>query len=1181
EIIDSVRDVLGLEHRPPRPLRDTAPRLNAFRAVAGNGPAARVADVNDPSEDGNRRVERSIAADGSVIETPDETSSHVDGEHAAPDGRVDMRDLRRFRDAWLQRCLAESDGCPPAGEIELDGAETHPKRDLNFDGCVTDCGAREHRFSRFDFNGNRVIDTDAQSLVPWKADGTAAQGRADAERMSDVGVLQAAWTGGDGAEGWTKDDVPSLLRSADVEVHADAVLDAGAARAEVQVREKDGAAIGPERTLRRRDGFAVLTVPLDATSQELELVTTATTDHGATTSVSPPFSLRYGEDRLVAVCPDLSLKASPQRLPAGGGSTSVVTVTVGKCHGREDVAGKAVSFELEPAGGGAQLEAMAPETDAEGRAQAVFTPGEDGTYTVKVSVAVEDGADPLEAELEIEVVPLVTIRYAWRQTIEEWKESGSTRWQPFDPALPDCTLPGFEYCIDDFEVGLESQTLGGVLRTGTLTGGGEQFELSETVANSAATSRASWSLSFPDGDTEDGGVLNQWFVTDPDAYTDHPVSGLRADDEAGGLRLRGLQAVGDLPYHYALFGQSTGGTVQPVEVPAAKNAYLLIPQGGRKIRFAAQPDEAVVFARTDDGFGQFQSCGRVEEDLQTQKGYYVGGPSDYIPGATEVSRKATYAPGDRPMPVGPGNLKVRYAFAATVAYAGQPVPEPVLPECTEQNPPQADFTFTPADGQTAREGRQVAFQDRSTDPENDIVERTWEFGDGGTGSGAAPHHLFQDDGTFTVTLTVEDAEGNTDTATKQVEVANEPPEASIDDATGGTDKLRITYRMLDPGHVDKQQLRYELTSGNPDFPTRQGTEHAGVWYVEYGGLPAGTYPLTLKVTDKDGESDTDHAVAVVTAESPPPPPPPVPGTFPTCDPTVTLDAEEREFLLLVNDYRADNGLPPVGVSATLTRAADRHAGDMAAEDFMEHTGSDGSSPADRAWDAGYPRTAAVGENLAESETASDALWAWRGSSTGHNENMLNPAWTAIGISRVEGSLWRWATSYGTVQDCPGATPAQQRSARSFAPTPTEGGVEPRAAEVEAGPADAQPQPRRLARSARLAAPADAGHPPTPAIALADAEPTAGKPATFTNRSRDAAGYPIAARVRFGDSDDDPQVELPPDGERTHAYPDDDWWDSYELQLEATDGEGRSGELSRWVEVEPVWPPSLYIRPSQQ
>ncbi|HET6549056.1 MAG TPA: S8 family serine peptidase, partial [Solirubrobacter sp.] len=46
EIIDSVRDVLGLEHRPPRPLRDTAPRLNAFRAVAGNGPAARVADVN-------------------------------------------------------------------------------------------------------------------------------------------------------------------------------------------------------------------------------------------------------------------------------------------------------------------------------------------------------------------------------------------------------------------------------------------------------------------------------------------------------------------------------------------------------------------------------------------------------------------------------------------------------------------------------------------------------------------------------------------------------------------------------------------------------------------------------------------------------------------------------------------------------------------------------------------------------------------------------------------------------------------------------------------------------------------------------------------------------------------------------------------------------------------------------
>src|SRR3712207_8323683 len=61
------------------------------------------------------------------------------------------------------------------------------------------------------------------------------------------------------------------------------------------------------------------------------------------------------------------------------------------------------------------------------------------------------------------------------------------------------------------------------------------------------------------------------------------------------------------------------------------------------------------------------------------------------------------------------------------------------------------------------------------------------------------------------------------------------------------------------------------------------------------------------------------------------------GSFPTCDPTVTLDAEEREFLLLVNEYRERNGVAPVGVSATLTKAADRHALDMATHEDRKST----------------------------------------------------------------------------------------------------------------------------------------------------------------------------------------------------------------------------------------------------
>ena len=56
----------------------------------------------------------------------------------------------------------------------------------------------------------------------------------------------------------------------------------------------------------------------------------------------------------------------------------------------------------------------------------------------------------------------------------------------------------------------------------------------------------------------------------------------------------------------------------------------------------------------------------------------------------------------------------------------------------------------------------------SGDPDGSVSHYTWTFGDGSTGSGPAPQHVFPEARTFGVTLTVTDDHGATATTWSQV-----------------------------------------------------------------------------------------------------------------------------------------------------------------------------------------------------------------------------------------------------------------------------------------------------------------------------------------------------------------------------------------------------------------------------
>ncbi|MDP2587143.1 MAG: PBP1A family penicillin-binding protein [bacterium] len=78
--------------------------------------------------------------------------------------------------------------------------------------------------------------------------------------------------------------------------------------------------------------------------------------------------------------------------------------------------------------------------------------------------------------------------------------------------------------------------------------------------------------------------------------------------------------------------------------------------------------------------------------------------------------------------------------------------------------PTADFS-------SAETALVTSLDASSSSDNNGIVNFSWSFGDGGAGSGKTASHTYASAGTYSVTLTVSDAAGNTATKTKSVTVA--------------------------------------------------------------------------------------------------------------------------------------------------------------------------------------------------------------------------------------------------------------------------------------------------------------------------------------------------------------------------------------------------------------------------
>jgi uncharacterized protein YkwD len=1201
--VPPVKDALEVPIRRQRPLSDIAPRVDAYMpALTTRNAARKLVDMNDVSRDGNRRIEYTRDADGALLEKIDEKFSDRPEAFTAPDGLVDMRDFRRFRDAWLLSCWSKSQpfedvNCPPKEAIALDGEPRHAKKDLNLDRCVfsldkdpdddDNCSARETDYPRFDFNGDRAISPTATNLVPLKEDGTPATHRGEAARLTDLDLLASQWTpASPNTERWQPQQLGSLMRSADLEIHADSLFDDGASSVEVSVSRPQPDPAVPLRTLKRGDGSVLVTVPLASSTDRIEVTGRASVD-GEVVEATEAVTLKYGEDRRLDLCTTgVKLHASPVSLPADGEATAKLTATVRTC-GERRRPGLPVEFGMTPAGD--DHAAVAPataKTDAKGRATTIVTAGKaTANYTITASVKLDEDR-VVTSELVLRVSPKLYIHYLWQQESLEWWEEGTTRW--IRPALPDCW--SVEYCVDHFRVQLVTSPTPPVMRrVGTLSLFGKRTVLDEDVEANIHRSETTWTLSNQDGsNARPGRQIAQWGVAVPDPDAEPPavgppweyhgydkLTGIGVDELPDEIRVKGLRELGNLGYKHTAVRQVVEGLPDnPADLPTTSSRFMLVPRHDRSaFRYSGDVDHPIVFERKQDGsIPPYHFCGSDQQLIHHEPGYWAASPSPWVIDGLDRVRKFGFTPGDRPAPTGSEFVRVRYSFAAVASYSPER-PQLVLPDCTKNEPPEADFV-PPS---RPVEGRPSVFADRSKDFENNLLSWRWVFADGKTRETRTEHdpqYFFADNGSYDVELTVTDGDGASDSETKQLLVKNAPPEAELDDAVGQAGKpVALSFRLADAGPEDKKQLRYRLVFDGQSIAPIEETVEGGPQSVTVTGLPAGTHSVTLTVTDKEGAQATDTATIKLTAQ--PPEPPPAPADKATCDNDVRLDAEEQAFFDAVNEYRIDNGLEPLeGVSPTLTTAADAHVRELAERGELDHIGRDGSNPLDRALKAGYKRVL-VGENLLRGAARGvDALWAWRASQSGHNETMLHRAWEAVGVARVSATDgWYWATTFGAVLDCPpGAPPA-----RTAGPTDARAG---RAAPTLSGSVNllaegAEPTTLTTGAGVTPSTPA-ADYPPVSAFVVAPATPEAGHRVTFRNASRDAAGTPLAAVLDTGDGSE--PVSLGPGASRTHVYAS---VGEFSAKLIAENSAGLALTATRVVQVVPNRPPILtFVGPAE-
>ena len=185
-------------------------------------------------------------------------------------------------------------------------------------------------------------------------------------------------------------------------------------------------------------------------------------------------------------------------------------------------------------------------------------------------------------------------------------------------------------------------------------------------------------------------------------------------------------------------------------------------------------------------------------------------------------------------------------------------------------PPVANFTFSPKTGIFPLKVKFDA--SLSYDPDGKIVKYDWDFGDGSTASGKIVYHTYQTWGTFYITLTVKDNNGDISSKTKKIKVLRLFQPLNIRWQTFKDQSLFLTRYITDIyweknpendkiANIILYRIYRKKTEEDKKFYTLIGEVDSNTFsYRDYDAEEEGVYVYTVTSVDDQGhESPIDES----------------------------------------------------------------------------------------------------------------------------------------------------------------------------------------------------------------------------------------------------------------------------------------------------------------------------------